>query len=123
MRLCRTGEVVFSALAGQGGRAGWHWRKGEKERHFDILLRSLGASKLGSAPAFVFDHDSTPDAHFIAESGNEVAVAAWEAHAQDRACWCVGEGYGEIAKGGEGAEVGEDEGEVLNCSGEIGCQG
>ena len=35
----------------------------------------------------------------------------------------MGEGDGEIAKGREGAEVGEDETEVLDRAGEVGCQG
>ena len=79
------GEVVLSALAGKGRRG--VWRKGEEEGHFYVLFRC-------GVPAFIFDHDSTPYAHFVAEPRDEVGVAAWEAYGQDWTCWCVGEGDG-----------------------------
>ena len=72
------GGIVIAALAGYGGCA--VWRKGEEERHFYIFLRLASFSESCSVPAFIFNHNSTPYAHFIAESGDEVGVAAREAH-------------------------------------------
>lgn len=110
---------MFAALAGEG----WCgvWRKGKEEGHFYILLRMSCFSAMCGVPTFIFDYHSTPYAHFVAEPGDKFGVAAWEADAQDWSCWRVGEGDGEIAKGREGTEIGEDDAEVLDRAGEVGC--
>ena len=118
-------EVEFSALharqGGGGGRA--EGRKGEEERHLHVFFRAacLPERPCATVPGFVFDHDAALHADFVAEPGDEVRVAAWEAHGQDGTRWGVGEGDGEVAEGGEGAEIGEGEAEVLEGAGEVGC--
>ena len=78
---------------------------------------------LCGVPGFIFDDDAPHDAYFVAKARDEVGVGAREADAQDRSRGRVGEGDREVAEGGEGPKIGEDEAEVLNSAGKIGGQG
>lgn len=73
----------------------------EQQRHLDVFF---------DIPGLVFDNDASSHAHFIAQSGDEIAIAAGES---DTDYWTGGCGDhidGQVSERGEGSEVGLNDG-------------